>query len=295
MEHLFIVNPAAGKGKSLEFIPEIKRVFAGKAEDFHIEITRYPGHATEIARSYASRGTYRIYSVGGDGTLNEVLNGMAESGSSIAVIPAGSGNDFLKSIVPGKNRSDIVGRTVEGVEKTYDLGLINGRYFLNISSLGFDADVVHNTKKLKRVTGIGGGIGYTLGIFLAVAKLNNRNMQITVDGQSIMQKSLLAAVANGRFYGGGMMPVPSAALDDGFLDICLIKGVSRLKILVLFPLFIKGRHGILKEVSFLRGREISIKCEEDTPLNVDGELYTVREAVFKIIAGGIRIVVPAGA
>lgn len=98
MKHLFVINPAAGKGKTLEYVDIIKKYFAGKKDIYFIEITKYPGHCTDLVRKYVSRDTFRVYAIGGDGTVNEVLNGIAGSDSYLAVIPAGCGNDYFKSI-----------------------------------------------------------------------------------------------------------------------------------------------------------------------------------------------------
>ena len=107
MKHLFIINPFAGKGKTLKYIEQINNAFKKIKDEYFIEITKYPMHASLIAKEYSSKGDFRIYSVGGDGTLNEVLNGMAESNSSLAIIPGGSGNDFIRSIYKKNHMKDI--------------------------------------------------------------------------------------------------------------------------------------------------------------------------------------------
>lgn len=302
MKHLFIVNPAAGKGISLKLIPEIKRIFADKGDDFYIEITERPGHASDIARRYSGKDNYRIYAVGGDGTLNEVLNGMAKTGSSIAVIPSGSGNDFIRSIsyrLGGTNNSmdELVGllkRTIEGVEEELDLAAVNGKYFINISSIGFDAEVVYNTNKFKKLPAVTGSFAYVLGVLYSLINNKSSYLQVDMDGNRICMKSLLIAVANGKYYGGGMMPAPSAVLNDGNLDICLIGSKSRFAIFTLFPKFIKGQHGVIKGISFHRAKKVEVSCDRELSINIDGEVEKVRRAVFEIIPKGIKIVIPAG-
>ncbi|WP_187119280.1 diacylglycerol/lipid kinase family protein, partial [Clostridium polynesiense] len=121
MKHLFIINPEAGKGKALGYIEIIHRVFENIKEPYFIEITKYPGHATEIVQKYSLKGEYRVYSIGGDGTLNEVLNGVVGTKSTLAIVPAGSGNDFIKNITSTKDE-DLLYRTVTGEEKYIDLG-----------------------------------------------------------------------------------------------------------------------------------------------------------------------------
>ncbi|MDP4093267.1 MAG: diacylglycerol kinase family lipid kinase [Bacillota bacterium] len=292
MKHLFIVNPAAGKGKALNLIAEIKQAFKETCEDYTIEITEKPGHATEIVRRYAQNGSYRIYSLGGDGTLNEVLNGIAGSDSSLAVIPCGSGNDFIKSISSDKDIHNLIHKTIHGKEKLIDLAKVNDKYFANISSMGFDAEVVYNTVKTKKLPLISGKLAYILGVLLTLLRFKSYNLRILIDGEPIEQRSLLVAVANGKYYGGGMMPVPEARLDDGILDICLISKMHIFKILMFFSKFIKGKHGGIEGVSFYKGKKIEIKCDEYIILNLDGEILRVKEACFEIIPQGLSIIVP---
>lgn len=295
MKHLFIINPVAGKGKTLRLIPVIEKVFYNKKEDYAIEVTKYVGHATEIAKKYSSEEVYRIYSVGGDGTLNEVLNGMINTKSSLAVIPSGSGNDFIKSIYKFNKKDaieDILLKTINGNEEVIDLGKVNNRYFLNISSVGFDAEVAYNSIKFKKLPLINGTAAYFLGLLITVFKYKSYDLSIDIDSSSFNLSSLLVAVANGRYYGGGINVAPKANLNDGYFDICLIKRVGRLKILRLFPKVIKGTHESIKEVNFKSGKVVRINSEQDLAFNIDGEIIRGKEAEFQIIKHGVQVVIP---
>jgi YegS/Rv2252/BmrU family lipid kinase len=296
MKHLFIINPAAGKGKTLKLIPIIESIFKDRKEDeLFIEITKETGHATEIARKYSSKDVYRIYSVGGDGTLNEVLNGMINSTSSLAVIPSGTGNDFIKSIYNFTKQhsvEDILLKVINGREKNIDLCEVNDRYFINIASIGFDAEVAYNTIRLKKLPLISGNLAYIIGIIITVFKYNSYRISLNIDGKVINLNGLLVAVANGRYYGGGINVAPKAKVDDGLFNICAIEKVSRLKILRLFPRVIKGTHAGIKEVSFFDGSTVKIISEDDIVFNIDGEITRGREAEFKIIKDAVKIVCP---
>jgi len=292
MEHLFIINPVAGGGKPLKLIPRIKSIFHATDRKYHIEITKRPGHATEIAREYTSKASFRVYSVGGDGTLNEVINGMAGTDSSLAVIPGGSGNDFIRTICADPLADDILERAVEGREKLIDLATVNGRYFINISSMGFDAEVALKTNKHKKFYGPYGKLAYIASVFETLVKYKNNLIEIIVDGVHTATKSLLVAIANGKYYGGGMKPAPEAQVDDGLLDVCLIGPKSRLEIVRFFPMFIKGRHSELEGVHFFKVKTFEIHCDREIPLNIDGESLMARDAVYRIIPEGIRIVIP---
>jgi YegS/Rv2252/BmrU family lipid kinase len=292
MKHLFIINPFAGKGRTLKYIDEIKNAFREMKEEYFIEITKYPSHASLIAEEYSSKGDFRIYSVGGDGTLNEVLNGMADSNSSLAIIPAGSGNDFIRSIYKRNHMRDILKSTINGTEKLIDIGMVNGRYFINISSVGIDAFIVVNSLRMKKLPFIPGKMAYILGIINALIRYSGSETEINFDGEIMKLKFLLLAVANGKYYGGGMLVTPQAQVDDGMFDICLVKDMSRLKILRVFPKLIKGVHGSLKEVSFRRCNKVIINSKDTIPMNVDGEIEHVNQIVFEIIPKKIKIVVP---
>ena len=180
MKHLFIINPKAGKGKAITFIKEIKDYFKNK-EEYFIETTEREGHATSLVREYVASNDYRVYSIGGDGTLNEVLNGIIGSNSSLAVIPAGTGNDFIKSIIENRNHKDILRRTIEGSEEFMDLGKINKKYFINIASIGFDAAVTQNARYLKQKPFLSGKLAYLLSIFLTMYKFKGIDVDILID------------------------------------------------------------------------------------------------------------------
>lgn len=295
MKHLFIINPAAGKGKALKLIPHIKNIFKNREEEYIIEVTNKEGHATLIAKEYSLKEDYRIYSVGGDGTLNEVLNGMAESSCTLAVIPGGSGNDFIKSIYnyeKSESIESILLRTLKGEEKSIDLCKFNDRYFINIASAGFDAETAYNATKFKKLPFIGGTAAYILSIIITVFKYKSYRLQITIDHKNFDEEVLLMAAANGRYYGGGINVTPKADINDGLFSVCLVKKVNRLKILRLFPRVIKGTHEGIKEVSFFEGKKVKIRSTESLYFNIDGEISKGEEAEFEIIKGGIKIIVP---
>lgn len=292
MEHVFIINPAAGKGKSIELIPFIEECFKDKAEEYAIRVTEYPGHATEIAKEYSGIGKCRIYSIGGDGTVNEVVNGIAGTEASLGVIPTGSGNDFLRSFQSEFNIKDMIVSTINGEERSIDLARVNDKYFINISSIGFDADVVFNADKFKKVPGITGSMAYLISIIYTVFKKKICNIRINIDGKKMDVKLLLAAVANGRYYGGGILPAPDAKLDDGLFDICLVAEMRRIQILSMFPKYIKGLHAHLKQVSFYKGKKVNIESEDHLCLNIDGEIVSACSINFEILENAIKVIFP---
>lgn len=291
MEHLFVINPIAGKGTALTIVDDIKRVFFYTTDKCVIEYTKCPGHAKSIASRYASEGIDRIYAVGGDGTLNEVLNGIAGSGSALGVIPCGSGNDFFRSM-SDNNKENIIERTIRGTEKPIDIGKINNRYFINIASVGFDADVTLNTDSIKRKTPFSIENAYIAGILVSLFKNKGYHIDISIDGKIFSEKIILCVIGNGKYYGGGVLPVPDAISDDGLFDICLVKSVNIFKILTIFPKYKKGMHTDIKEVSLFRGKEITIQCKKELPVNIDGEIEYNSTLKFEIIPKALNFVIP---
>lgn len=292
MKHLFIVNPTAGKGKAEKYIDLIKEEAGKLLEDYVIEITKHPGHATEIAREYVGKEKCRVYSVGGDGTLNEVVNGVAGSGSVLAVIPAGSGNDFIRTVTSDNYKNDIIGRTIRGKEAPVDLVKVNDNYFINIASMGLDAEAAYNANQLKKMPLVPGFLSYYLGLIGVLVRCRSYKMKVTMDGQTVEGDYLLAVVANGKFYGKGIQPAPCADFQDGLLDICLIDKKSRLEIICLFPKYVKGQHADIKGIKFYTCKDVHIASETSIAVNMDGEVSRMQEATFNMIPGGIRVVSP---
>jgi diacylglycerol kinase (ATP) len=290
--HLFIVNPVAGKGNTLKMIPQIEALMAKESLIYKIEITKAPGHASEIAREYLRNNSkIRVYAVGGDGTLNEVLQGVVGSDAYLGIVPAGTGNDFLKTFCTVTNPNILLPQLIHADPIDVDVCQMNDRYFLNIASAGFDADVVASTQYLKRLPLIKGKIAYIGGILLSLIRLKNIQATFYIDDKKVdMNSMLLAAFANGRYYGGGMMPTPEAEPDDGILDVCVIEGMKRFKIFRFFPRFIKGIHTTMKEVTTYRCRTIRMECPYPVHVNADGELFKLSSISIKVLHKALKFI-----
>jgi lipid kinase, YegS/Rv2252/BmrU family len=293
MKVLFIINPVAGKGQALKKISEIRTEMEKVLDvEYEIVFSEKVGHASEIAKNGAEKKTDIVFAVGGDGTVNEVANGLANTNTALGIIPCGSGNDFVRSLGLKKDEKDIITRTINGVIRPVDVGLINDRYFVNISSVGFDADVVVATQKAKKFF-LSGSAAYVAGLISTIFTRKPAKVKMKIDNCEIEDKILLIAVANGKFYGGGMKAAPYAELDDGLFDICFISTLPKLKMLVLFPQFMKGKHEKFKEVKFFRSSNVYIESDDLISVNIDGEVIKDKIVSFKLIRGGISIAMPA--
>lgn len=293
MKHLFVVNPVAGKGKSLSYISKIHELFKFNDDNYIIEITEEKGHAIDLVRKYVQKDDYRVYAIGGDGTVNEVLNGLVDSNSSLAVIPCGTGNDFARTLIPDyKLHTDILQHTIMGYEKYIDLAKANGRYFINISSVGFDSEVIYNARHFKKSKFIPSGLAYILSLFYTPFIFKALNMDINIDGQEFIQENLLLAASNGKCYGGGIPIAPHANIEDGFLDVCMVSNASLSRLLHVLPKALKGNHISAEEVKFFKGKKITVESENDFILNADGELERINKVEFEIIPHKVKVVVP---
>lgn len=283
IKHLFIVNPVAGQGSALSLEKQIRELLEAVTKnydntEFKVVETKYPGHATKIARDFAFKEKYRIYSVGGDGTLNEVINGMVGSESSLGVIPGGTGNDFIKSISPDFKTREILKDTILGYEKKVDLGKINDRYFHNILSIGFDAEVNVGACKYKKWPLVSPKLAYIMGIGYALTKIKPKFLTIEKNGIIEKKDTFLMAICNGTTYGGEFKMAPNAKLDDGLLDIVRVDMIGINKIMKYLPSLKKGDHYKHKEIESYTLNKINIYGEEPLMLNIDGEIMVVDKA-----------------
>ena len=287
--HIFILNPQAGFRKLEEWKTLITEKFGDRAE---IRLTERAGHATEIAREYQGD---TIYAVGGDGTINEVMCGLVGSDNTLCILPAGSGNDFVRTLygaLPKKKR------TVKGIldcldtlkPKTVDCSKADGSFFINIASVGFDAEVVRNSERYENIPGLR-KISYILSIFYTIFHYEGVELECEIDGKPFRQKSLLLCVANGKYYGGGIKIAPEAEFDDGKLDTYLIESVGPWRFLSILPRILNGSHTKVRFVKHFKADKVTLRGKGLT-LNLDGELSPTEETVFEIIPKGITVLAP---
>ncbi len=288
--HVFILNPNAGFKHTESLKQLILEKFGSSAI---IRLTEKAGHATEIAKEYAHSV---IYAVGGDGTANEVMSGTVETDNTLCVVPEGSGNDFVRSLYNNLPKSHhkakgILNKVKEFCTRNVDCGRANDKYFMNIASVGFDAEVVRNSFRFKEKPLLR-KISYILSLFYTIFHYDGVYLEGEIDGVPFAQKSLLFCLANGKYYGGGIKIAPEAVMDDGKLDAYLIESVSSLKFLSILPLLAIGKHTGLKQVKHIRADKVTVRGNGLT-LNLDGELSPSDEITFEVMPGGLKILAPA--
>jgi YegS/Rv2252/BmrU family lipid kinase len=305
-----VVNPAAGRARGAKLREEALAELARLA-DVTVSQSERPGHATELARAAAEQGYEIVAAVGGDGTFREVGTGLLKTGSAMALIPVGSGNDLCKTLgiptdvraacrvaVSGSRRgldAARVERRVASDECRASNPAAGTRYFVNAAGFGFDAAVVSEAVKLPGLRGLP---LYVAAVFRAVGGLQCPNVRVTLGGRTWEQPVLMVAAANGRCYGGGMKIAPEAETDDGLLEVCLIDRVGKFKVVRCLPSFIQGTHGRIPEVHFFRVPELTLEFLDPVPVQFDGDLLGRAPAAgtyrITVLPAALRVIVPAG-
>ena len=291
MYHI-IVNPIAGRGRTLNKLPLLTRLFEARNLKHEVLVTEHVMDAYEKAKSLCASGSDGIIGIGGDGTIQEIVAGMADAFDStipvpLGIFPGGSGNDFVMTLAGGKAQAlarykkkneqasveDFVTAIVANRTTCADLIKANGMAFLNIGNVGLDARVVRNAIALKQRYG---RYAYLAAVYKSIVRHTNMPLTIEIDGQVHEGEYTLVAVCNGQYYGGGLHICPQARLDDGKITLCLVKAMNRPKTMVIFPSLVMGRHHRLKAVSFRQCEEVRITLKSGTEsLSLDGNLHEI--------------------
>ena len=294
MKHLFIVNPKAGGRDLSEDIRALaENAFKSNPDKYEIYTTKAPGDATEEVRRRAETGeNYRIYSCGGDGTFNECVSG-AVNKSNIAVcpFPFGTGNDFCRMFGEEQKLFTDMDAVIAGTEHDIDVIDCNGRYSINICSVGIDARIGTNVHKYSSIPLIGGATGYVVSAIVEICKGISRHMVIRSSDYAADGKFALVCAC----YGGGFNPSTDAMPDDGILDIYIVSDVNLLTLAVLIGKYAKGRGDELpKYITHLRSDHVSIEFDEDNVINLDGEAMSAKKVDMKLIPKAVKMIVPRG-
>ena len=298
MKHIFIVNPAAG---AYDSTPVIKKVIEENSPniDYEIYTTKASGDAARYIKSIlaSSSQEYRFYACGGDGTLNEVVNGsIGYENASVAVYPCGSGNDYVKYYGTAQDFSDLSSLVCAPTVKVDALRVCN-KYAINAVHFGLDSFVLKTMLKVRRFVLIGGKNAYTTGVLTAFIAGMKTACRIFADGMSIGgNKLLLCTLCNGKYVGGSYKCAPLSNNNDGLIEMCYVKPVSRLKFLTLMNTYKKGKHlqdpRFSKHLIYKRVKKVEISSENGIYISIDGELEKIKECTVEIVPNAINFAVP---
>ena len=295
MKHIFIINPAAGKtDKTEEYRAKIEQSCAGL--DYEIAVSEYSGDCTRIARAAAKSGEeVRLYACGGDGTLNEVVAGAAGyDNAAVTAYVGGSGNDFVK-IFDDREAFRDLDRLLDAEVATFDLIDCNADPAINICCVGLDSRVGAGMARFKRLPGVSGSMAYILSVVVNIFKGISEHYIVDVAGERIDGEMTFVCVANARYYGGGFYAVPDAQPDDGMLDVLLVKKVRLWQVPTALAKYKAGKYKELGKIArHIRTDRITVRCDHDSPVNLDGEIRMARNVQMKISDKKIRFFYPRG-
>lgn len=306
MKHYFIINPAAGGGKFMTSLSnKINSVCRERNIDFEIYVTKKEQDATEFVRSKcvdtASDEKIRFFSCGGDGTNYEVISGaVGYENASVGFIPSGTGNDFIRCFNGNENFLDISSQ-IDGETDKIDLIRCNDRYIMNMMNTGFDCEVASQAAILKRKPLISSSMAYIMGVVHELIKKPTTSFSISIDGKEPEKKPslLLATFSNGRFCGGGFKSSPLARLANGYIDVCMIKDLTRRKFISIVGQYRSGEYLFNKKIDHLieycRAKTVEIDFGKLRNICIDGEIFKVVKLKLEIIPRALNIIIPKGA
>ncbi len=296
-----IVNPTAGAGRTAKHWPQIKQLLKKIGLRFEHDLTEAPGHAIELARTAVGKGYKFIVSVGGDGTINEVVNGIYDTGSikdvALGIIGTGTGGDYIRTIGVSRNYQQSCERLLHPDKITVDLGMVehnvNGqmkrRIFTNFAGMGFDAEVVKaTTKKFKS---LGSVPSYLMGLLTTLICYRNREITLKIDGKEEHRKICTIIMSNGKYGGGSMFIAPQADIKDGLFDVVIIGDVSKPDLLASLPRIYRGTHLTHPKVTLKRGRVVEIQSKSIAALQADGELLGEVPARFSVLPSALTLLI----
>ena len=297
---VFLVNPASAAGGTGRRWPEIAHRAAALGLTGDAFLSERPGHLAELAREAVGNGATRLVVVGGDGSVNEVVNGLEGADDvELAIVPRGTGWDFARTFGIPRDLDDAVRVALEGHVREIDLGRVTYRtwsgeeavaIFANVASAGISGAIAQRANDSSKA--LGGKVSYywaTLAVFLG---WSTGEMRVMVDGEIRAGKMIDVLACNGRYLGGGMMMCPDAEPDDGLFDVMVIGDVTKRDLLLVLPKTYRGKHLPHPRLEVLRGATVTVDADEPLPIELDGEQPGTTPARFEIVPSALRLRVP---
>jgi len=296
-----IVNPAAGANSTHRKWPGIKRLLEHVGLAFDHKYTEGVGHAIELARTAAGDGCRYLVAVGGDGTVNEVANGMLHSGDAremdLGIISTGTGSDFARSSGIPRHYVNACSSLISHRKLLIDVGVVEfmnqgkaeSRFFVNAAGVGFDAAATETTERLPKY--FGGTIPYLLGLLRTLVGYRNKSVILSIGDRTEERRVLSVVASNGNYFGGGMNVAPEASLTDELLDVMVIGDIGKFDLLKSLPMIYKGTHGDHPKVSMEKATVVTIESSERVLVQADGEVVGEGPASFRLIPAALNIVV----
>jgi len=300
LKTVFLVNPASANGSTGRRWPEISNRAAAAGLNGDVLFSGAAGELTELAARAADEGAERLVVVGGDGSMHEVVNGIAQrEGVEVAVIPRGTGWDFARSLGIPHKPDRAIEVALSGAVRTIDLGRATFRrwdgaeessWFANVASAGMSGAIAQRANDTTKA--LGGKVSYVWATLAVFTRWSNSEVHVTVGTEKRRARMHDVVVANGPYFGGGMKICPDAALDDGVFDVLLIGDLTKRDLLLTMPKIFRGTHLPHPKAELLGGAEVLVESDDPLPIQLDGEQPGTTPARFEAVPQALRVRVP---
>lgn len=282
-----IVNPIGGKGKSLKALKQVEKMLSDHKQEYKIHNTERPGHATEIAAELTKKPGVKLIVLGGDGSFNEVLNGISDFGNvTLGIVACGTGNDFIRASGHPRKVKDAMDVILKGETGYIDYIDVGSRRCLNVAGAGMDVDVLIRYAEMKAFHG---KIKYYASLFDTLAHVKWHKLRITIDGKSMDKSVFMIGVGNGTCIGGGMPICPNAKVDDGLLSIVIVNEMKKSRIPVELPGFLSGKHIKKDYTEEYSGKEVRIEVLDEGKIELDGEVIDDKVLDCKVVHNVLKV------
>jgi diacylglycerol kinase (ATP) len=291
-----VANPTAGRGKSGRLIGKVDRILTEIGVDHEVRVSSSAEDLQRLAREAGEQGAWVVAVLGGDGSVGLAANGMLGTGSALAVLPAGTGDDFASAI--GAKRLEPATRlladpTIRPIDVVRLTTGAETRHYVNVAGAGFDSDVNETANAMRMHLGATGT--YIAAVVKTLPRFVPAAFHLQLDDRSLDLHAMLVVVGNGTSYGGGMKVTPSAVLNDGELDICIVGAMKTGAFLRAFPKVFRGTHAADPRVTMLRASNVKLEADRRVNVYADGERVGPLPALFEVLPGALPMVVGPGA
>ena len=282
-----IVNPLGGKGKSLKALKTAEKIFAERGVEYTVHNTEYAGHATELARELSQKPDAKILVFGGDGSFNEVLNGIENfENVTLGIVPCGTGNDFVRASghpTKIKEAIDLILKDNVGYIDYIDVG---SRRCLNVAGAGMDVDVLLRYAAMKAFRG---KLKYYASLIDTLIHVKWHKLRLTIDGKTMDKSVFMIGVGNGTCIGGGMPICPDAKVDDGLLSVVIVNEMKKSRIPVELPGFLSGKHVKKDYTEVYSAKEVTVEVLDDGKIELDGEVIDDKILECKVVHNVLKV------
>jgi YegS/Rv2252/BmrU family lipid kinase len=290
---LFIVNPLAGARSRADVVARVRAAGAELGWQIQVAETQARGDATRLAREAAEAGRQVVLVGGGDGTLNEVIQALAGTATAVGAVPLGTMNVWVRELGLALDPAEAVHQLLSGEVRRIDLGRLNGRYFILMAGLGFDAEAVYVVDGVAKRRF--GPLAVLAAGAIAALRTRGSRVRLRADRETFDTNAALVTVGNTRLWAGAVRITHHATAADGLLDVCVFPGRSLLTKLRYLLLVFIGRHDDDPDVIYLQARQLQIAARPPLPIQVDGEPFGTTPATIEIVPGALRVLVGSGA